>query len=318
MSVSDKSKFSTKYISNLMEKLKCNKHKKSTAKTYHGIWKRFNEFVLKLDHIPRRWEERLSLYCLYLIEIVGLQSSTIKTYVSAIKDTLVTDGYQWQDNLLLLRTLTSACRTQNDIFRTRLPIQKGLLDMILFEVERKYEHDSCQPFLKVLYQAIFVLAYYGLLRIGEITKSEHTLKAKDVHISGKPKSILLLLHSSKTHGKESRPQKIKISNSTMHPSEHMSFSPFDIIQEYLSIRGGYYTEDESFFILPDHSPLEAKQVRKVLRQCLKKLQLNARIYDTHSFRIGRATDLLKYGFSVDKIKQIGRWRSNAVYAYLRN
>ena len=39
-------------------------------------------------------------------------------------------------------------------------------------------------------------------------------------------------------------------------------------------------------------------------------------YDTHSLRIGCAKDLQKAGLSVESIKDIGRWKSNAVYQYL--
>ena len=48
------------------------------------------------------------------------------------------------------------------------------------------------------------------------------------------------------------------------------------------------------------------------------VDLNPLQYDTHSFRIGRATDLSKGGRSLSKIKRAGRWKSNAVYNYLRD
>ena len=41
------------------------------------------------------------------------------------------------------------------------------------------------------------------------------------------------------------------------------------------------------------------------------------LYSVHSVRMGRACDLLKLGLSVESIKKIGRWRSNAVFRYLK-
>ena len=40
--------------------------------------------------------------------------------------------------------------------------------------------DNPQPFLTILYKAMLITMYYGLFRIGEVTTSEHVLKACDV------------------------------------------------------------------------------------------------------------------------------------------
>ena len=55
-----------------------------------------------------------------------------------------------------------------------------------------------------------------------------------------------------------------------------------------------------------------------LKFMLQKLKLNADLYNVHSLRIGHCGDLLKMGVSVETIKKIGRWKSNAVFNYLRN
>ena len=54
------------------------------------------------------WEDSTTLFIGYLIK-KGIQSGTIKSYVSAIKKTLVTDGYDWDDKLVLVRSLVKAC-----------------------------------------------------------------------------------------------------------------------------------------------------------------------------------------------------------------
>ena len=59
-------------------------------------------------------------------------------------------------------------------------------------------------------------------------------------------------------------------------------------------------------------------VRNVLSTCLRNIGLNPDHYGTHSFRIGRATDQFKQGYSVERIKREGRWESDAVYKYLRD
>ena len=83
---------------------------------------------------------------------------------------------------VLVGSLTKACKIINDKIHTRLPIQCSLLELIMFEVQRIYGKTG-QIFLQILCKALFVLSYYGLMRISEVTKSSHVVKAKDVYLA---------------------------------------------------------------------------------------------------------------------------------------
>ena len=52
-----------------------------------------------------------------------------------------------------------------------------------------------------LYQVLIITTYYGMFRIGEVTLSDHVVKARDVHIALNKPKLLFVLHSSKTHTK---------------------------------------------------------------------------------------------------------------------
>ena len=80
-------------------------HRDSTAKTYLSVWRQFNKFVICLDRKPKLWEDKATLFIGYLID-KGSQPASIKSYLSAIKKTLVMDGYNWNDNLVLIRSLS--------------------------------------------------------------------------------------------------------------------------------------------------------------------------------------------------------------------
>ena len=316
---SESSKISMQHLENIIEHLRNNKHRSTTRYTYHKVWTKFNEFLIQLDHIPRKWEDRVSLYCGFLIEVKRRQIATVKSYVSAIKAVLQNDGYEWSDKNLLISTLVNTSNSHS-IHKVRLPIRKGLLNLLLFELERMFgSATNSQPYLELMYKNAFVFQYYGLLRIGEITQTPagHQILAGNIHKGRNKEKVLILLNSSKTHDESHEPQAVRISRDVIDKKELHMFSPFEITQNYLDCRGGYYNDDEPYFILPDGTPLSSQQLRKVLKKLLTKLDLDASLYDTHSFRIGRATDLLKYGYSVERIKKIGRWRSNAVYKYLR-
>ena len=91
----------------------------------------------------------------------------------------------------------------------------------------------------------------------------------------------------------------------------------NILDDYMESRRGYDKPTEPFFVFNDGSHVKPCHVRSVLRNALRLIGLNPELYNTHSFRIGRATDLIKMGFTIDQVKLVSRWRSNAVYKYIR-
>ena len=317
-SASSSSKISTHELHNIVNRLLLTQHKDSTAKTYLSVWRQFNKFLIMLDDTqPVLWEDRTTLFIAHLVD-QGLQSSTIKSYVSAIKKTLIMDGYKWDDNLVMVRSLAKACRIINDKMRTRLPIQCNLLELLLFEIRRHFSLKN-QWYLEILYQTLFALSYYGLMRVSEVAKSPHVLKAKNVHIASNKDKLLLVLYSSKTHDEASKPQKIKITSNRQGNSNysHRHFCPFVLMRQFLHLRGDYDAESEQFFIFRDKSSVLPSQCRNLLKLMISKLGLDDRLYGMHSFRIGRTTDLVKFKYSIDEIKLMGRWRSNVVFKYIK-
>ena len=51
-----------------------------------------------------------------------------------------------------------------------------------------------------MYHDIFLLGYYGLMRIGELTSGSHPLRTEDINITVNKNKMLLVLYTSKTHG----------------------------------------------------------------------------------------------------------------------
>ena len=284
------------------------------------MWRQLNKFVIRLDQKENlTWEDKTALFGAYLVD-KGIQSSTLKSYFSAIKFVLKQDGYQWDDSKVLLSSLVRSCKFENDKLRIRLPIQKGFLELLLFEVQRMFcgeDKHNQQPYLETMYICLFTLAYYGMLRVGELTESPHVLKAGNIHVAHNKDKIMIVLYSSKTHGEENKPQKIRIS-AVQPQRNNRFFCPFRAALSYMNMRGSYDIDAEQFFVFADKSPVKAHQVRSTLRTPITRLDLDESLYDVHSFRIGRTCDLYKFGYSIDQIKSMGRWKSNAVYRYLKN
>ena len=89
---------------------------------------------MKLDVKPAPWEERIILFAGYLIENKK-KSGTVRSYVCAIKAVLQEDGIVVNEDKFLLGSITKACRLINDKVRTRLPIQKGMLRILLKKID---------------------------------------------------------------------------------------------------------------------------------------------------------------------------------------
>ena len=307
-------------ITQIVEQLKMHQHRDSTHKNYYLVWKLFNEFIIKLDIRPDTWEDRLTMFVGHIIS-EHKQSAMVKSYISAIKAVLKMNNIKIEEDRYLLASLICACRLQNDTVHARFPIQKPMLHVILGRVAG---HFGCQPYLSLLYRTLFCIMYYGLLRVSEVTSGSHPVLASDIQIATNKKKILLILYSSKTHSKASTPQIIKISSflkeseGQLRGSENDQCCPYSLLRQYALMHGNYKSDCEPFFVFSDRSPVTPKQMGKCIKMILRKAGFNEKLYGTHSMRAGRTCDLFKLGLSVETIKKLGRWKSNAVFCYLCN
>ena len=296
-----------------MDKLRRSRHHDSTKKNYGGIWRIFNEFFIRLDVKPMAWCDRLNLFVAHLIN-ENKKSSTVRSYISAIKAILADGDIELKEDMYLLSSLIKACRLHNDRVTLRFPIQKLVLELSL-KTTREHYMTRRQIYNCHLILALFSTVYYGLFRVGELTNSQHVVKACDVHLGINKCKMLFILRTSKTHSKGSPLQIIKIMSSG--PFTSSQFCPYKLLNNYLNSRKGFVTEQEQFFVFRDRSCIDPSFFRKTLKHMLNLSGFDNTYYSCHSFRSGRPLDLLQLGLSVETIKKLGRWKSNAVYVYLR-
>ena len=210
----------------------------------------------------------------YLIEN-GKQSQTVKSYISAIKAVLKDNNIEVNEDVYLLHSLTKSCKLNYNCVRVCRPIQKEILSILLKAVECYFDYCG-QLYLWNLYMAMFAAAYYGLFRIGEIAEGKHLVKDSDMHLAMNKRKLLFILRSLKTHDVNVEPQSVKIASTKMKKSvtkqmdgaDVKQFCPCHLIQTYLAARGKYYSSNESFFILPDHSAVKQQTFRITLQKCL--------------------------------------------------
>ena len=253
----------------IVAKLKTQSLRESTRRQYYGAWKKFNPFFVRLDGKPNTWEDRLVLFTGYLVE-EKIKSTTIKCYISGIKAILKEDGYELDMDQCAVKSLTRACKLKYDQVRVRLPIQIGLLILLNRQIEIKF--GGTQPYLNILYQALFTTTYFGMFRVGELTSGTHPVMVKDVHIADNKKKMTFVLRTSKTHGTGDKRQIIKITSGEFQDSqadssnnsinlyfrENDEVCPHQIVSRFMDIRPVFEDATEPFFVFRDLSPVHTR------------------------------------------------------------
>ena len=183
----------------------------------------------------------------------------------------------------------------------------------------EYYNNRSQPYFCALYKAIASTGYCGMLRIGEMTSGDHPINVRDVFVGRNNKKILIILRTSKTHSIADNPQQVKIADQEEDNnifSKSIRHCLFHLLKTYYEIRKHTGDKKGPLFISSDRSPVKPENFRFALKSAIKRCGLDPNNYDTHFLRSGRSVDLLKDGTPVENIKQLGGWKSNAVYDYL--
>ena len=121
-------------------------------------------------------------------------------------------------------------------------------------------------------------------------------------------AVLIAIRVSKTN-QSGAPTILRISR-----SGNPSLFCVTAVQNYLRHRPCH---SQYFFSHMNESPLTRSQFTDVLAKAIRCLGLPTQVYTSHSFRVGRASDLASKGVPIETIKKLGRWKSNVVERYIR-
>ena len=170
-------------------------------------------------------------------------------------------------------------------------------------------------FSKILLRAVLSLLYHGCLRISEVTVSpttDHAIKQTDLTFLVKPPSItpqaLSITLQTFKHSRSS--QTIQVSKSSSP-----SICPVTLLAQYYRVRG----RNKRVFCLQSGDPLTRQQVTAWLKKLVAISSFRNLRINTHSFRIGRTTDLVLHGKVSDAyIQHVWRWSSAAYKKYIKS
>ena len=242
--------------------------------------------------------DHITDYVTYLQETTTLAPATIKSKISAIafyyKAKLNQDPTKSFATELLIKHLDRQAHTQK-----RLPIDKNVLKKLLLTLYH-YKSIYLQHAFFLMYNLLYLLA----LRVSELLQYSHNfnhaLKFKDFYI--KNALVTVIIRSGKHNHIPTRYEFQCSSRFYWH------------YQEFVRLRGN---RQGPFFCFKDSHPISRNFLAEKLKEDVSSLGLNHKLYNTHSFRVGRTSDLALEGASDRQIALMGRWKSDAFKDYVR-
>lgn len=242
----------------------------------------------------------------------GYSPSSIASYISALTYIHEILGLPNPAQCFLAQKMLRGCYKLGPTVDTRLPITGEILKSII----NALSHTVTNQAQSLLLKALFLVAFHGFFRLGELvvtskTQSVRVIQRSDVHfeaVNGKLKQVQLVLRNFKTI-KCGQPQII-----TLEASVNTNACPVHALFNYLK---HYRHSGGPLFQFLDGCPVSYSFVAQKLNQVIRFIGLDPKQYKGHSFRIGAATHASKLGFSENAIQNMGRWKSDAVKRYIR-
>lgn len=280
----------------------------STQQQYEKYFRTFEQFILAhfTVHPLKVSSFEIQHFITYLARYKHSCISTIRCYMSAISYyiKLNTDLDPTKSYAItrLLKTYGGLC--QYSKFNNRKPIGKS----ILRKLQAVIQQSNISNYYKLCYANIYNLMYHAALRVSEIgisSTARHILQCESVEkIKIDNKHVIRITFKSYKHSK----------NNSSIIAIYCDKKMIQLFNDFKKIRGSH---KGPLFCHTDQTPFTRGEIAKLLKSHLQILNYDISMYNTHSFRIGLATDMCNSGFSELQIKQVGRWNSDAYKKYLR-
>lgn len=235
----------------------------------------------------------------------GYSASSIVSYTSAIGYVHRVSNLTDPTSSVLVQKLLSACLKLKPTVDPRLPITIIILQQLVLALSTTVSNFAHRKLLR----AMFVIAFFGLMRVGEITMSVDKVVPLEIKQLRLSPTLATITITKFKHNKSMRPVDIPL------PRQQITnICPVDALQDYLMYRG---TKPGPLFALSGLSPVPRNFFIKHLRNALSFCGFPLDRYKSHSFRIGGASYYADLGFSDAQLKLLGRWGSDAFLVYIR-
>lgn len=288
----------------------------NTWKTYKTAENCFNNFRA-LYGFPNSWPvpvDELAQFIAFL-SFNKTSISTVKTYLSSISYAHKIRNLADPTKLFIINKMLEGLRRKNphksDV---RAPISLELLIKLIESLRWICNSD----YETRMFASAFSLAYFAMLRVSELSVENngnehgHALNFNDVTIIDKNgvTELHIKICSSKTD------QKRLSATLILHNHVNSAICPINLLKSFICTRFSGLNGSNKLYIHFNGQALTKYQFCSVLQKSLRFCEVPFHIR-SHSFRIGRATDLAKEGVDEDTIKVNGRWKSSSYLRYIR-
>lgn len=289
----------------------------STHKTYKVAERRYSQFCAEFALPPFPASETILCYYVACLGQQGLAHSTIKTYLSGVRQLQISMGLPepQMQSMPRLRQVLKGVQVmrgkEGRAPRPRLPITPSVLRKIRAVWERKGESADAR-----LLWAVATTTFFTFCRSGEVVVEREDSYDPNSHLSFRdisvdnakePRMVSLLLRCSKTD-QARRGVKVVMGRTGD------DICPVTALLQYLADRGN---RPGPLFLRANGKPLTKAQLVAEVRSALTEAKLPAASYAGHSFRIGAATTAAAAGVEDSVIQTLGRWKSSAYLLYVR-
>ena len=235
----------------------------------------------------------------------GYAPASITSYVTAISYIHRISLFPDPTNNTLIQRLLAGANKLSPSHDARLPITLIMLQRL----SRALDKTVSSYYNRLLYRAMFVSAFFGLFRIGELTtdvKGVVALCSDQIEISRTHVQITIRHFK---HNDKREPMDL-----ILPKQDDDLICPVQCLLEYLKLRG---ESKGPLFCFPGGKVVSRDLFARILKETLIFCGINIKLYKAHSFRIGAASWYASRGCSDAQIRMLGRWKSDAFKRYIR-
>ena len=278
----------------------------ATHKQYNHHWSMFCDFVRQLGHEPTLPANH-DLIAMFVAHLHGrgLKYTTIRAYLSAIskfhKPRNLPDHTQ---SHLVTQALLGIKNLKQDTGEKLLPITKVILHKLVDNIRFL---TSCD-FTRCLVKALFLTMFHLCLRVSEVAVCSDNKHSLDIQQVKELDGGFEIQFISYKHSADSKPKVL------LQPQKQTNYCPVVALREYIKVRG---QSIGPLFKDAQNKPVTRHCLLKHLRSSLELAGFDPKLFNTHSFRSGRATQLAADNVNDKTIKETGRWKSSAYLQYIR-
>ena len=282
----------------------------NTKKSYASSLLRYMDFIRCYFPTSKFFPVHLGQLQLFIayLHTQKLTPNSVQSGLSAINYIhKIMGGSDIFDNFWINKITTGYRKSHVQSPDSRQPITVD----ILFDLCHAAEELVNVPHLRYMLQSMFLLSFFALLRVGEITVmsldsyNANLLQLSNIKINATGQVVINFTKFK--HSCPSQPYTL-----TIRPNPGRFSLPITLAK-YISLRGN----SPGPLFCYNNKPILHSFYTKNLQTLLKHIGLDTNVFKSHSFRIGSATNAFINGASNQQLQHMGRWKSNAFEKYIR-